>query len=261
MIDSVFSYADLEYYLLIFTRVTCFIFIAPFFGGMNNTPRRVKAGLGIFVSLLIFQGMTPHERVVYDTLLEYSIIVMKEAVTGFLIGFGATLCSSIVSFAGHVIDMEIGLSMVTLMDPTTRESTSISGVFYQYMVMLMLIISGMHEYLLKALLETFTLIPINGAIFDMNSLMASMIRFMSEYIIIGFRICLPVFAVMIMLNAILGILAKVSPQLNMFAVGIQIKVLTGLSVLFLTVGMLPGASDFIFTQMKKIVVSFVEGMM
>ena len=255
MINSVFSYADLEYFLLIFTRVTCFIFIAPFFG-MNNTPRRVKVGLGIFVSLLIFSGITPHETVEYATLLEFSIIVMKEAVTGFLIGFGATLCSSIVSFAGHIIDMEVGLSMVTLMDPTT-----ISGIFYQYMMMLMLIVSGMHEYLLKALLETFTLIPVNGTVFNMDSLLSSMIRFMSEYIIVGFRICLPVFAVMIILNAILGILAKVSPQLNMFAVGIQIKVLTGLTVLFLTVGMLPGASDFIFTQMKKIVVSFVEGMM
>lgn len=260
MINSVFSYADLEYFLLIFTRVTCFIFIAPFFG-MNNTPRRVKVGLGIFVSLLIFSGITPHETVEYATLLEFSIIVMKEAVTGFLIGFGATLCSSIVSFAGHIIDMEVGLSMVTLMDPTTRESSTISGIFYQYMMMLMLIVSGMHEYLLKALLETFTLIPVNGTVFNMDSLLSSMIRFMSEYIIVGFRICLPVFAVMIILNAILGILAKVSPQLNMFAVGIQIKVLTGLTVLFLTVGMLPGASDFIFTQMKKIVVSFVEGMM
>ena len=66
---------------------------------------------------------------------------------------------------------------------------------------------------------------------------------------------------MIMLNAILGILAKVSPQMNMFAVGIQIKVLVGISVLFLTTGMLPGAADFIFRQMKKMVVSFVEGMM
>ena len=217
--------------------------------------------MGIFVSLLIFSGITPHETVEYATLLEFSIIVMKEAVTGFLIGFGATLCSSIVSFAGHIIDMEVGLSMVTLMDPTTRESSTISGIFYQYMMMLMLIVSGMHEYLLKALLETFTLIPVNGTVFNMDSLLSSMIRFMSEYIIVGFRICLPVFAVMIILNAILGILAKVSPQLNMFAVGIQIKVLTGLTVLFLTVGMLPGASDFIFTQMKKIVVSFVEGMM
>ncbi len=260
MIDAAFSYADLEYFLLIFVRVSCFIFIAPFFG-MNNTPQQVKIGLGLFVSLLIFHGITPHETVGYRTILEYSIVVMKEAVTGFIIGFGATLCSSIVTFAGHIIDMEIGLSMVTLMDPTTRESSSISGVFYQYMVMLMLIISGMHEYLLKALLETYTLIPVNGAVFHLDSLLTSILRFLSEYIIIGFRICLPVFAVMIMLNAILGILAKVSPQLNMFAVGIQIKVLTGLTVLFVTAGMLPGASSFIFTQMKKIVVSFVEGMM
>lgn len=259
MINYTFSYADLEYFLLIFTRVTCFIFIAPFFG-MNNTPKRIKICLSFFVSFLVFQIMTPHEVIQYNTVLEYAIIVMKESVTGFIIGFGATLCSSIISFAGHVIDMETGLSMVTLMDPTTKESTSISGVFYQYMISLMLIISGMYQYLLMALVETFTLIPINGAIFRVDSLTDTMIRFLSEYIIIGFRICLPLFAVMLMLNAILGILAKISPQLNMFAVGIQIKILVGLIVLFVTVGMLPKAGDFIFTQMKRMIVSFVEGM-
>ena len=125
----------------------------------------------------------------------------------------------------------------------------------------MLILSGMYEYLIKALADTFTLIPVNGSVFRMDSLLETVIRFMSEYIIIGFRICLPVFAVMIMLNSILGILAKISPQMNMFAVGIQIKVLVGLSVLFLTAGMLPWTAGFIFTQMKKMVVSFVEGMM
>lgn len=259
MIDYVFTYADLEYFLLIFIRVTSFIYIAPFFG-MNNTPGRVKIALGFFVSVLVFNVKTPHEIITYGTVLEYAVIVMKEFVTGLLIGFGANLCMSIVSFAGHIIDMETGLSMVTLMDPTTRESTSISGVFYQYMFMLMLIVSGMYQYLLKALVDTFDLIPVNGAVFNIDALMLSMVRFMSEYIIIGFRICLPVFAVMIMLNAILGILAKVAPQMNMFAVGIQIKILTGLTVIFLTVGMLPSAADFIFTQMKKIIISFVEGM-
>ena len=189
------------------------------------------------------------------------MIVLKEALTGLIIGFGANMCSSIVSFAGHVIDMEVGLAMVSLMDPTTRESTSISGVFYQYVVTLMLIVSGMYQYLLKALTDTFTLIPINGAIFRTDSLTSAMIRFMSEYIVIGFRICLPVFAVMIMLNVVLGVLAKVSPQLNMFAVGIQIKILVGLTVMFLTVGMMPIASNFIFEQMKKIIVAFVEGLM
>lgn len=259
MINYVFTYADLEYFLLILTRVTSFIYIAPFFG-MNNTPKRVKIALGFFVSVLVFNVITPHEIISYGTVLEYSVIVMKEFVTGLLIGFGANLCMSIVSFAGHIVDMETGLSMVTLMDPTTRESSSISGIFYQYMFMLMLIVSGMYQYLLKALVDTFELIPVNGAVFNIDSLMLSIVRFVREYIIIGFRICLPVFAVMIMLNAILGILAKVAPQMNMFAVGIQIKILAGLTTLFLTVGMLPDAANFIFTQMKSIIVSFVEGM-
>ena len=83
---------------------------------------------------------------------------------------------------------------------------------------------------------------------------------MSNYIVIGFRICLPIFAVMLILNAVLGILAKVSPQLNMFAVGIQMKVLVGLCVLFVTTAMLPDAASFIYDQMKHMVVSFVKVM-
>lgn len=260
MIDFTFSYADLEYFLLILVRITGFIFIAPFYS-MNNTPARVKIGLAIFLSYLIFTVETPHVAVTYRTIAGYAVLVIKEVLVGLLLGFGTNFCTSIISFAGHIMDMEIGLSMVTLMDPTTQESASVSGVFYQYMLMLFLIITGMYRYLLRALADTFTLIPVSKAVFDMDSLLASMLTFMSNYIIIGFRICLPVFTVMIMLNAILGILAKVSPQMNMFAVGIQFKILVGLAVMFLTVEMMPGAADFIFTQMKTIVVSFVEGMM
>jgi flagellar biosynthetic protein FliR len=65
---------------------------------------------------------------------------------------------------------------------------------------------------------------------------------------------------MILLNVVLGVLAKVSPQLNMFAVGMQMKVLVGLGIMFLTVQMLPSAADFVFTEMKRMIVSFVEAM-
>lgn len=105
------------------------------------------------------------------------------------------------------------------------------------------------------------MIPINGAVFHSDSLIASMTVFLSEYITIGFRICLPVFAVITILNAVLGILAKVAPQMNMFAVGIQLKILVGLSTLFFTTVMLPGAADFIFREMRVIVTRIVEGMM
>ena len=115
--------------------------------------------------------------------------------------------------------------------------------------------------LFGALADSFTLIPINGVTFHADSLLNSMIEFMNDYILIGFRIVLPIFCVTLLLNAILGVLAKVSPQMNMFAVGIQLKVLAGLSALFLTAGMLPGAADFVYQEMKKMVVAFIGGMM
>ena len=59
------------------------------------------------------------------------------------------------------------------------------------------------------------------------------------------------------MNTVLGVLAKVSPQMNMFAVGIQLKILVGLSVIFITAGMLPGTADYIFEEMKQMIQSFV----
>lgn len=256
MIDYGFTYGDLEYFMLILIRVLCFVYVAPFFS-MSNTPRNVRIGLSFFVAFLLYFSV-PRVAVEYSTLVGYSIIVLKEIVTGLLIGFAANLCTTIVSFAGRVADMEMGLSMASLMDPATRNDSTITGVYYNYMVLLMLIISGMHRYLLKALAETFILIPVNGVVLRGENLLTSMIDFMGSYIIVGFRICLPIFAVMLILNCVLGILAKVSPQLNMFAVGIQMKVLVGLSVLFVTTIMLPGASDFVYEQMKRMMVSVVE---
>lgn len=258
-IDYSFSIYDLEYFLLILTRVSCFVFIAPFFS-MKNTPATVRIGISFFTALLLYQALTPADGVAYSTLLEYMLIVMKEAVVGLLIGFSASICTSIVNFAGSIADMETGLSMVTLMDPTSRDNTSITGVLYQYVLMLMMIATGLYRYLFAAFADTYNLIPVNGAVLKSESMLQSMIEFLGDYVIIGFRIILPIFCVILLLNAVLGILAKVSPQLNMFAVGIQLKILVGLSVIFFTAGMLPGMADFIFSEMQKMIYSFVGGM-
>lgn len=237
-----------------------FVYLAPFYG-MRGVPNQVKIGLSFFVSVLLFPMTQPHEPLPYNTVWGYAVIVAKEALTGLFIGYGVSICTSIVSFAGRIIDMETGLSMANLMDPTTREMSSMTGVFYQYAVTLILMVSGMHRYLLTALAETYILIPVNGAVFHTDKLLQTMLTFLNNYISIGFRICLPVFAVMLLLNAVLGIMAKVAPQMNMFAVGLQLKVLVGLCVIFFTVGMLPGIADFIYTEMKEMMVSFVESMM
>ncbi|MCR5310341.1 MAG: flagellar biosynthetic protein FliR [Lachnospiraceae bacterium] len=258
MIDLTFSLADLEYFLLILVRVTTFVYAAPFFG-MVNVPNRVKVGIGVMFSVLVYYTLTPVAPE-YQTVLGFTILALKEAAVGVIIGFSASIFISILSFAGHLVDMETGLSMVTLFDSMTRDSITISGTYYQYVVLLMLLLSGMYQFVVGALVSSFSVIPVSGAVFHSDRLLAGMGIFLAEYISIGFRISLPVFAVIMLLNAILGILTKVSPQLNMFAVGIQLKILAGLAVLFLTVAMLPGASAMILSQMRRIVTVFIEAM-
>jgi len=259
MIDYTISLDNVEYMLCILVRISLFVYTAPFFS-QRGVPRMVKVAFSLFLTGIMYTILGEHEPLQYQTVYGYATIVLKEALTGVLIGYSANICNSIVDLAGRVMDMESGLSMSNLMDPNTGQMGSMTGVFYQYAVTLMLIISGMHRYLLSALAETFTLIPVNGAVFDEDRLLESIIRFAGDYVEIGFRICLPVFAVMLLLNAVLGIMAKVAPQMNMFAVGMQLKVLVGICILFFTASLMPIVANFIYTEMKTMVATFVSTM-
>ena len=260
MIDYAFSIYELEYFLLIFVRVSCFVYICPFFS-MNNTPRRVRAALSIFISALLYEALQPIEPVITNTVIGFAVIIFKEAAAGLLIGLSANICATVFVFAGTIADMEIGLSMVRLMDPATRTQNSITGTLFNYSYSMILIGSGMYRYLLGALADTYRLIPVNHVNFNMEGLLQTVVTFLVDYVFIGFRIILPIFATMMMLNAILGIMAKVSPQMNMFAVGIQLKVMTGLSVLILLTALMPAATDMVFEEMKKLMVSVVSNLM
>lgn len=258
MVDYSFSLVTFEYFLLILVRISCFISVAPFFG-MTNTPGRVKIGLSFFITLILYSFL-PKETPEYTGMIGYSIIVLKEGITGLLIGFAANICNSIILLAGNLIDMNIGLSMAMEYDPQTRTQVSVSGNLYNYLIMMLLIVSKMDHYILRAVIDSYKLIPINGQVFQWDYLLRGMTDYMLDLFVIGFRITLPVFACIMILNCILGIMAKVSPQMNMFSVGMQLKVLAGLVIMFLTAGLLIHASSFIFEEMKKMIVYMIKGM-
>ncbi len=243
-----FTVEDLVYFMLILVRISAFMFIAPFFG-MTNTPVRLKTGLSVFVAFLLYQtiGTKP---LVYDTVIDYGILIGKEFLVGLLIGYFANICSTIINFAGQFIDMEIGLSMINLLDPVSKSQVSITGTFYSNLVMLMLIITNMHHYILRALIDVFAIIPVGEMIIKPRMYLV-MVQFMIDYFIIGFRIVLPIFASSTLVAIVLGILAKIAPQMNMFVIGMQIKILVGLVVIFLMIGSIPNVSDFIFQEMDK----------
>lgn len=259
MVNYTFSLYTFEYFLMILVRVASFVSVAPFFG-MNNTPNRVKIGLSVFISLILYQMILPKDPLEYTGVIEFAIIVLKEGITGLLIGFAANICNSIILLSGKMIDMEIGLAMVNIFDPVNNAQSGITGSLYNNFLMMLLIVTNMHHYILRALIDSYQVIPVNGTVFQWDSLLETMAVYMTDLMVIGFRIILPIFATSMILNCILGIMAKVSPQMNMFAVGIQLKVLVGLVILFVTIGLLPSISNMIFGEMKKMLVAVIEGM-
>ncbi len=258
MINYTFSLVDFEILLLVLIRISCFVFVAPFYG-MGNVPARVKIGLSVVIAILV-SGFADQSAITYTGVIGYAVIVLREGITGLLIGLAASICNSIILFAGNIIDMDVGLAMAQEFDPMMKTQVTITGNLYQYFLLLLMLVTNMHHYILRALIDSYQVIPVNGQVFDWSVIADSWVQFMGDMFVIAFRIVLPVFACMMILNCILGIMAKVAPQMNMFAVGIQLKVLLGMAVLFLTVMLLPGIADFIFTEMKRMVVSMIEGM-
>lgn len=249
MINATFDLNTLEYFLLVLVRISTFVYSAPFFGE-QNVPARVKAGFSVFLAILVFYGVSP-DMVSYSTTLGYGFLVLIEGITGLLIGFMANICNSIITFAGTMIDMHLGLSMAQEYNPQLRTNVSVSGQLYYYFVMMLLIVTNMHQYILRALIDSFSVINLGGANFVADNMITEVIAFITDLFIIAFRITLPVFSCIMILNCVLGIMAKVAPQMNMFAVGIQIKVLVGFSILFLTIFLLPDIADFIFKEIKN----------
>lgn len=252
-----FTVENVEFYLMIIVRMSAFVVVAPFFN-MSSVPRKVKAGFAVFLGLMM-ANMLDYTPLTYTGTIGFMALIIKEAVVGLLIGYAASICTYIVNFSGELIDMEIGLSMVNQFDPVSRVQTTITGNLYSYLIMFLLMATNMHYYILSALFDSFKLIPIGSAVIP-PTFYELIVRYIVDYFVIGFRIVLPVFATTLLMNIVLGIMAKVAPQMNMFVIGMQLKILVGLIILLLVIELLPQISDFVFTEMKTMINLFMRAM-
>ncbi len=250
-----FTVEHLEFYLLILIRISSFIMTAPIFS-YQTIPRKYKVAMSVVLSLVAIQAV-PVIELKYTGIIGYSVLVLQEAVVGLVLGFMCNICLYIVSFAGQLMDMEMGLSMANMFDPLTHIQVSVTGNMYTYLVMLVLVVSNMHHYILRAILDTFRYFNIGQAVFDGN-LVETAVKFMANYFMIGFRIILPVFACMLVINVVLGVLSRAAPQMNMFVVGMQVKVLVGILILLIIVPTIPTVTNFVFDTMKEVILQVVQ---
>jgi flagellar biosynthetic protein FliR len=241
-----FSIIQFEVFLLILVRITGFMFTAPFFS-LGNVPGRVKAGLALFMTVILFYS-TSYTAPEYSGVIGFSLIITSEALAGAIMGFFANIAYQILAFAGQMIDMDIGFSMVNQFDPVSNIQTTITANLYGYLVLLIMMVTGLHHHFLRAIIDSFRVIEL-GSVHINSQIYQLMAKFITDYFVIGFRIIIPVFASILVVNTILAILSKIAPQMNMFVIGMQLKVFVGLLVLALIIELIPSVADFIFKEM------------
>ncbi|MBR1865027.1 MAG: flagellar type III secretion system protein FliR [Lachnospiraceae bacterium] len=256
MLEHSFSIYHLEYYLVILVRVAGVIAFAPIFGNRTVT-RRVKLFLSIAMAYIIY-SIHPYVPLDYTTFLQYTVIMLRELVVGVTLGFVSSIALSIIGMAGQFIDREMGFSMVSNFDPGMNTDTTITAEFYNMLVMLIMLCSNMHYFILSALADSFELIPVGQVTVDSGRMYDVMLEYMVDYFVIAMRISLPILISIMLLNVVLGVLAKTAPQMNMFVIGIQLKVFVGLAVLFVTLSLLTNVTEFIYRQMQQVVTEALQ---
>lgn len=256
MIEQSFSIHHLEYYLAILVRVLGAVAYAPIFGNATVT-RRARLILGLAISYAMVTA-NPYIPLEYTSFIGYTVILLRELMVGLTLGFTTSIALTIINMAGQFIDREIGFSMVSNFDMTFNTETTITAEFYSMSVMLIMLCTNMHYFILSALSDSFEMIPVGQVVIDTGALYDTMVEYIAGYFMIAIRIALPVMISIMLLNMVLGILAKTAPQMNMFAIGLQLKIFVGFAVMFATLAFLPNITEFVYHQMQEVVVDVLQ---
>jgi flagellar biosynthetic protein FliR len=161
------------------------------------------------------------------------------------------------------MDYKLGLTMVNVMDPMTQIRVPITGNLFYLVVMAMLVATGGLHAFIRTFFYSYEVLPIGAAWIVGNIGMAwYTLMLLAEFMVIAVKIAMPVMGSMMVIDVALGILVKGVPQMNIFVVGMPIKLLLGLILLFSvvtpTLGMI---YDYIYNTAHNALMEIIWGML
>lgn len=216
-------------FALIFMRMTGAVMFNPVLG-RTNLPRSYKGALIFALSLMMYLGV--EGELIYEpaTMLEYGIMLVQELLVGFVLGFSMELFFMIVRFASSIMDHTMGLSMAQSYDPTTNTQMTVSsGLYYAFLFLLFLAGDG-HVRFLGMIFASARLVPF-GRVQMGPEISQMMLEIFKTNIVAGLQFAFPIVAMELVTEAAVGILMRMIPQINVFAVNFQLKIMVGLMML------------------------------
>ncbi len=234
---------------LILMRVSGFVQLNPIFG-RRGMPGIIKAGFIMALSLFLIS--TESGRTIEVTgLLHYAVLLLKEFTVGYVIGFIVSLFQYILVLAGGIIDFQMGMSMSTVYDAQSNSSIALSATLLNILFMLIFFVMDGHIALIKLFIDLRELVPYAEPMVLGTQVSGQILRIFIECTLLGVQLAFPIIALEFVGEVGVGILMKSIPQINIFAVNIQMKIFIGLvAIVFLIAPM----SDFI----TKIILGMTE---
>ena len=247
--------AQAQLFFLAFTRIMAIMIHVPALGG-QNIPNQVRIGLGFVLAMVLIPWQPLPEAAASIGLMAYSVSIGKEILIGTLIGYSADLAFGAIQIAGAAMGLGSGFESSRIFNPSMGDSGSaFDQLFVMTATMVFLMIKG-HHLVIVAIQKTFEILPLNGSLpFDgLQTIMTTT----STFIVAGIHLALPVMTAVILADLTLGLLARVAPQVQVYFLGLPVKVVVSLLALgFMFTGLLPYLSS-LFKSMSENMLLFLK---
>ena len=239
-------------FILVLVRVSGIIATAPVFGS-SNVPPQIKVVLSLMLALILYPFI-PLITVYPDRPDHYIMLIASEMLIGLVLGIIARFLFAAVEFAGTVIGFQMGLGMAMVFDPQSQEQISIVGKFENITATLIFLAMDGHLIVLQALVRSYSVLPPGGASIS-GPLVENLTELSASVFVIGLQIGAPLIVALFLANAIVGLLARSVPQIQVFVVGFPLTLMLGF--LFLFFGM-PFFAQAVHQMFEKLDTQYFE---
>lgn len=222
----------LTLFFYILMRMSGFVVFSPVFG-RQGVPGIVRAGLSLLLSVTA-AAFTVGTAAVPPGLLVFALKLLLELALGYLLGLGMQLFFYIPQLAGEIIDTQMGMTMSKTYDAGSQISMTVTTSFLNILMMLLFFVANGHYTLLRIMLTSGEIVPYGAAALGL-AVPEALVEIFVECTVLGVKLALPILAAELMGQVGMGILMKVIPQINVFAINIELKVIIGLILLLLLI--------------------------
>jgi len=236
--------AQFETFVLVLVRTSTILFMLPIISS-NQVPRQVRFGLALLISFIIWRVVPPIAPL--DGLGALTAAIFSQFAVGLVFGFVSYLAFTGLEFAGEILDIQVGFSIVNVINPLTSQTVSVLGEFELALASLIFLIADGHHLLLEGLAGSFTLVPLPFAALQ-PGLQTDVVEFFAKSLFLVFQIAAPVAISLYIVNIGLALMARVAPQLNVFAVGFPLQIIVGLVMIVISMPMLFNVMPQVYAQ-------------